>query len=90
MTNCFQITGKDSDVKSHVYQFDLGIFITVMKKNGQTARVEFNKAYPEGFKIDDYYSQTLKAMMIKFFPLLQHILKQQLGIPEKASISDFY
>ena len=52
MTNCFQITGKDSDVKSHVYQFDLGIFITVMKKNGQTARVEFNKAYQEGFKVD--------------------------------------
>uniref|UniRef100_A0A0N5BW09 PAZ domain-containing protein n=1 Tax=Strongyloides papillosus TaxID=174720 RepID=A0A0N5BW09_STREA len=90
MTNCFQITGKDSDVKSHVYQFDLGIFLTVMKKNGQTAKVEFNKTYPEGFKVDDYYSQTLKIMMIKFFPLLQHVLKEQLGIPERASISDFH
>uniref|UniRef100_A0A0N5BV46 Piwi domain-containing protein n=1 Tax=Strongyloides papillosus TaxID=174720 RepID=A0A0N5BV46_STREA len=90
ITNCFQITGKDSDVKSHVYQFDPGIFFTVMKKDGQTARVEFNKAYQEGFKVDDYCSQTLKVIIIKLFPFLEHISKQQLGIPEKASISGFH
>uniref|UniRef100_A0A0N5CC59 Uncharacterized protein n=1 Tax=Strongyloides papillosus TaxID=174720 RepID=A0A0N5CC59_STREA len=90
MTNCFQISGKDNDVKSHVYQFDLDIFLIVIKKNGQTTRVEFIEAHSEGFKVDEYYSQTLEIMMTKFFPLLQHILKQQLGIPEKAYISDFH
>ncbi|CEF65444.1 Hypothetical protein SRAE_2000012400 [Strongyloides ratti] len=61
VTNAFEISV--NSVKTWVYQFDVGIIITIKKKNDQVKRYELNKTQLDGIKMKDYYFQTLKIIM---------------------------
>ncbi|CEF70078.1 Protein argonaute-2 [Strongyloides ratti] len=88
VTNAFEVSGNNA--KTWVYQFDVGIIISMKRKNDQVIRYELNKTQFDGFKMKDYYFQTLKIIIIKLFPMIQHILQDQLQISEYSIISDFH
>uniref|UniRef100_A0A0N4ZIH1 Piwi domain-containing protein n=1 Tax=Parastrongyloides trichosuri TaxID=131310 RepID=A0A0N4ZIH1_PARTI len=85
-TNCFVINGiQDHSV---VHQFDFSVFFEVPKKDGKLRRYEFNRPKEDGFKDDDFYTQTKQVIMAKLYPLVAFVLENEIGIPKDSCISD--